>query len=361
MKKIQVILCSVVAFVLLCSHDMFIKFDNYFLQPNTQAVLQLFNGTFEKSDNVIDRNRMTDVSLVGSGNRTAVDSTQWFEKDDITFLNFKTGNEGTWVAGLSTAARDIELTAEDFNKYLKSDGVLEILDKRKASKTLNENAVEKYSKHVKAIFQVGNKKTNDYNVNLGYPIEFIPLQNPYNIHPGHNLEVKLLYKGKPLSNHYVYVGKATNSDNKAETHSHDNGEEHSHSHDTSESSEHVHPKTEQFKTNEYGVVSVNINEQGIWYLRTIKMVEVQDENLTHESNWATLTFAIGESHGDEHSHNADDHSHDTEDHVHGEGTHTHDGESDEHEHEDGGFPSYIFWIASIVILALLFFLFNRKK
>ena len=42
------------AILLFCSHDMFLKLDNYFLEPNTQATIQLFNGTFEKSENVTE-------------------------------------------------------------------------------------------------------------------------------------------------------------------------------------------------------------------------------------------------------------------------------------------------------------------
>lgn len=60
----------IVAFVLFISHVMFLKFDSYFLQPNTDTTIQLFNGTFAKSENVITRNRMIDVSLVGNGDRT---------------------------------------------------------------------------------------------------------------------------------------------------------------------------------------------------------------------------------------------------------------------------------------------------
>ena len=112
MKKV---FFGLLAIVLLCSHDMFLKMDNYFLDPNTNAAIQLFNGTFEKSENVIDRNRMLDMSLVGNGQRIQVDSAQWTEKDSITFLNFKTGGPGTWVAGVSTAAKNIALDAKSFN------------------------------------------------------------------------------------------------------------------------------------------------------------------------------------------------------------------------------------------------------
>ncbi|OZV68481.1 DUF4198 domain-containing protein [Winogradskyella aurantia] len=355
MKKPLMVLAALLAFVVLCSHDMFLKLDAYHLQPNSKAVLQLFNGTFEKSDNVIDRNRMLDVSLVGNGKRTAVDSSNWFEKNDITFLNFTTGNEGTWVAGLSTASRDIVLKADDFNAYLKSDGVLEVLENRKKTNTLNDDAVEKYAKHVKTIFQVGDKLSNDWSVNLGYPLEFMPLQNPYDLHPGHNLEVRLLYNGEPLINHFVYVGTDATAKKEETTHSHDGEAAHSHSHDNSEASEHQHPSTKQFKTNKEGIVSIEINTQGTWYLRTIKMIESADPKLTHESDWATLTFGIGAGHNADHSHD------EVQEHEHGADTHTHDASTHTHEaHTDDGFPTYIFWMASIVVLGLLFFWFNRK-
>ena len=82
------------AFAVFSSHDMFLKMGTYFLQPNTPSTIKLYNGTFEKSDNIIARSRMNDVSLVGNGTRSQVDSTQWTEMNDITILNFTTGAAG---------------------------------------------------------------------------------------------------------------------------------------------------------------------------------------------------------------------------------------------------------------------------
>jgi hypothetical protein len=41
--------------------------------------------------------------------------------------------------------------------------------------------------------------------------------------------------------------------------------------------------------------------KGTWYLRTIHLVHSEEKGLTHESNWATLSFAIGEGHSHTHS------------------------------------------------------------
>ena len=335
MKKLFL---GVLAIVLLCSHDMFLKLDNYFLEPNTQAAIQLFNGTFEKSENVIDRNRMLDVSLLGNGKRIQVDSTQWTEKDSITFLNFKSGLPGTWVAGVSTAPRNIALDATAFNDYLEHDGVVDMLEWRKQNNALDQDAVEKYSKHVKTIFQVGDKISDDWSNALGYPIEFIPLANPYDLHPGHSLKVKLLFNGVPLANQLVIIGSEETAENTPVEHSHDGGEPHTHQ--NSEAADHDHTSGLQLRTDEKGVLDFQIASQGVRHLRTIYMVESEEDGLTHESNWATLTFAVGSGHSAEH-----DNEHTENDHA----------------HEEEGFSSYIFLIVSLIIVAALFFYFKRKK
>ncbi len=261
---------------LLCSgHDMFLKMETYFWEPNTKSTIKLFNGTFDKSDNIITRDRMIDVSLIGEGKRMTIDSSSWFDSDKTTILNITTGQTGTWVAGVSTKPRDIDLDAESFNDYLKHDGVLDILQMRKDNNILNEDAVEKYSKHVKTIFQVGEHKTNDWQQVLGYPVEFVPLTNPYHSSVGDKLKVKLLWLGKPISNQLVYAGNAATS------HSHDHNDDHHHHHHHTE-----------YRTDENGIVALNLNESGEWFLRTIIMKESTEPDLDYESNWATLTFAI---------------------------------------------------------------------
>ena len=315
MRKYALLICSLILF---SSHDMFLKLDTYYLQPNTRASIALYNGTFDASENTIDRERMIDVSLVGNGSRTQVDTNQWVERDLSTILNFNTGNEGTWVAGVSTKARNIELAAEDFNDYLEHDGVMDMLEWRKENDALEEDAVEKYSKHVKTIFQVGEKTTNDWNVNLGYPIEFIPLSNPYEARKGDQLKVRLMRDGKPLSNQLVYAGSE-----------HNHG--HSHDHDDESGDDHSHTDATQLRTDDMGVLTMDLTEEGIWYLRTIHMTLLEEEGLTHESNWATLTFEVG--HG--HSH-PDGHSH--------------------------GLGSYTYWIVGIfVLVGLLIWLRLKSK
>ena len=323
------------AFVVFCSHDMFLKLGDYHLPPNTFATIELVNGTFEASENTIDRDRMIDVSLVGHGAREAVDTSKWTEQDLSTLLQFKTGKAGTYVAGVSTAARSIEMEAEAFNGYLEHDGVLDELQWREDNDALGQAAVERYSKHVKTIFQVGDTKTDDYAAVLDYPIEFVPMSNPYDLRIGNKLHVGLLLNGKPLGNQPVLIG------NDGGAHGHEHGGEHSHAH---EEEGHSHGG-EAVRTSPDGTLLVPITKGGTWHLRTIHMAHPEDPGFTHESNWATLTFGVQGG-----------------DHTHGEGSHTHaDGTSHDHDHEHGGLPGWTWWAVSLALIGGLFFYFRRTN
>ena len=323
MRKLIYLPLIAIALVLFSSHDMYLKLNNYFLDTFTKSTVELFNGTFDKSENVIDRDRMIDVSILQNGERFYPLEDSWFEKDSITYLDFETKGAGTYVIGLSTRARTIEMDAEAFNDYLKHDGVLDLLEKREADGTLETGALELYSKHVKTIVQVGEELSEDWMTALNYPIEFIPLENPYDIHVGHTLPVQLYANQEPLVNQLVYLGHKALST----THTHDGS---THTHDSDES--HEHNDLQKFRTNENGVIELPIDKEGVWYLRTIHLVELADSEYTHESNWATLTFAVGEGHSHEHSEEAHDE-----------------------------IPTYYFIVASVLLIALLFFFFRTRK
>ncbi|UOY07030.1 DUF4198 domain-containing protein [Muricauda sp. SCSIO 64092] len=340
------------AILVLCSHDLYVKMDTYFLQPNQEATLSLYNGTFEKSENIIARDRMLDASVIAQGERTFIDPDQWKDQDStITQLTFNTGKAGTYVAGVSTKARNIELTAEKFNDYLEHDGVLDMLQQRTNDSLLDQDAVESYEKHVKAIYQVGDNRTNDWSSALDYPIEFVPMENPYEKYSGEKLEVQLLLDAKPLSNQLVYADYLKSSHSHTHHtsgHEHEHGGEgHSNDHEhsdgnlshsnTPETAEsHTHTSGQQLRTNDQGMVTVNLPEEGIYYLRTIYMIRVTDsDELTHKSKWATLTFEVS--------------------HKHGHDTHTHD-----HDHEHG-FPTWVFILGSLLLIGVLFLIFRKKN
>ncbi len=261
-----VVLCGAVAAMAL-AHDMFLKPSQYFVPVNSTVPTVLLNGTFDRSMNSIVRSRLLDISTVSPAGRTSVDTAGWEAKGDTSHVSFKTGPSGTYVFGVSTKANEIELDAKDFTAYLKEDGLPDELARREKSGESNADAKERYAKHVKSIVQVGDTRTEGFATALGYPAEIVPLDNPYALAKGAALRVKILVDGKPVVGQFVVFGARTPSGGTVAEKS------------TRSSSD--------------GTASIAVSGPGVWYVKFINMKRLsgQPDGVTHESKWATLTFA----------------------------------------------------------------------
>ena len=147
---------SVVAILLLIAapvfaHDMFLRLADFFVAPNSSVTVRLFNGTFVLSENSITPDRLSDIAVVSPAGRAKLDVAGWNAAGDTSVYSIQTGAAGTYVLGVSTKPRVLEMTGTDFNAYLRGDGIPDELAARRAQKRLNDPAKERYQKHVKAL------------------------------------------------------------------------------------------------------------------------------------------------------------------------------------------------------------------
>jgi uncharacterized GH25 family protein len=230
-------------------------------------VIKLINGTFDKSENPITRDRMADVSIVGNGTVSKPAAEAWSDDATTSYLKYKTGAPGTYVIGVSTRPKVIALSRADFIAYLKHDGVLDTLATFEKEKLTTVR--ERYSKHVRAIVQVGEPRTADYAKPLGYPVEIILEQNPYDLKFGKEMSFRVLYKGKPLANQIVKASY-----------------EGFHGHDASGG----HINAHSMRTDKDGRAKFLLSNKALWYISLIYMQRVSAPDVDYESNWATVTF-----------------------------------------------------------------------
>jgi hypothetical protein len=252
----------------LMAHDLFIKLDSYFVDPDSSITIPILNGTFELSENSITADRVLDVSIATRGKRRTPPADSWSagEEQDTTYLRIETGPAGTYVIGTSTRYRELDLSAADFNAYLEHDGIPDVLDARHRDGETEKDVRERYGKHVKAIVQVGNERTDDYSVGFGYPAEIVPLVNPYAISPGEDIAVQCLVDGEPVSDQLVIIGGQSTDGMIAER---------------------------SGRTDESGTIHFTIDRPGRWYIKFINMVKLESSpDIDYESKWATLTFAV---------------------------------------------------------------------
>jgi hypothetical protein len=249
----------------LAAHDLFLKLNSYFLPKDTAVRVPILNGTFSKSESVVARDRIAGITLSGPGGSTSLDTTAITARRDTSFINLRTGEEGTYVLGLSVKPREIDLTGEQFNGYLKEEGMDEILAQRTRAGTLGKGVKERYAKHVKAVFQVGAARSEAWGTALGYPAEIVPLENPYAIKRGATLRVRCLLDGKPATNITVIAGGRTGG-----------GARH---------------KEIRVRTDAEGVAAVPLAAAGRWYIKFVN-ARPSSEDVDYLSQWATLTFEL---------------------------------------------------------------------
>jgi hypothetical protein len=250
---------------LLLAHDLFLKLDSYYVPPNTAVRVAVLNGTFSTSEGAVTADRLLDLSVVGPTQRRAIPRASWKPAGDTTWLSVQTAAPGTYVIGASLSPRQIALSGEDFNSYLREDGIPDVLNARTLNGELGRAVRERYQKHVKAILQVGNDHSDAFGVVLGYPAEIVPLSNPYGTRIGDTLAVRALVDGRPVVNQLVIAGGESDGRAMVET---------------------------RARSDTSGVARFALSGPGKWYVKFIHMVPVSGDSVTYDSKWATLTFQV---------------------------------------------------------------------
>ena len=269
MRK-KVIVCVLFASVVLSAqvfaHDLFLKLDSFFVAVNSKAKISILNGTFLASEGAVNFARLKDASIVGpDGTRIKALEADFSKNETTSFLDVDIKQAGTYVAAMSTMESEIDLEGKDFNEYLSHDGIPDTLAERKEKKELDKKVRERYSKHVKAIFQAGDERSDSYKTVVGYPVELVPQQNPYSLKTGSSIEILCLKDGKPLVNQFVQSGRE--ADGKVVA-------------------------GQDVRTDKKGIAKFKLDAPGKWYVRFINMTRLDDPKLNYESKWATLTFEI---------------------------------------------------------------------
>jgi uncharacterized GH25 family protein len=251
----------------LAAHDLFFRLDEFFAAPGATLRVHALNGTFSSSESPVARDRLRDLRIVSPRGDVHPDTTDWSTAGDTSVLTVRTSEPGTYVIGASLRPREITLTAKEFNSYLAEDGIPDVLGARKKNNELEKDATERYSKHIKALVQVGDRKSGDFSAVLGYPAELVPLDNPYALARGATLRVRAMVDGHPVADQLVVSGGRSRSGTRL--------------------------SEVRTRTDADGVARIRLVSPGHWYIKFIDMRPFEGPGkIDYESKWATLTFGV---------------------------------------------------------------------
>jgi len=247
----------------LAAHDFWLVPQLFRINPGDSVTISANTGMdFPNSLSAVTPDRVNQFILVGKSIKKNITDLKVQGNSLVTECTFK--ESGTYVVGIDLKPKEIKLTAEEFNEYLLHDGLPNIYELRKKEGILDKDAVEHYSKYPKAIIQVGKKLDKVPLKPLGLPIEIVPKVNPYGLKIGDDLEVTVLFQGKPLSGAAIawsYPGK---------------GEEFAGSKETDIN----------------GTAVIPLDKAGPYLIRLTHMEWVKKTTHEWESYWTSLTFEV---------------------------------------------------------------------
>lgn len=218
---------------------------------------------FPESTSAIERDRVAEAELVSAEGRVPVEGS--FRSGSSLMMEARPDAVGQWWVAVALETRPIRLSAPQFDDYLEHDGVWDVLEERRASGASADSVDERYTKYAKALVEVGEGGPEAFDRRVGHPIEFVPLEDPFDVRPGDRFRARLLWRGEPLSGHVVFAGRAGAGEG----------------------------PTTHARTDGNGVVELPIFVAGPWYLKAIQMVEDdEDPEVEYRSHWATLTFDV---------------------------------------------------------------------
>lgn len=272
MKKASIMLSLVLVSIFsvsLFAHDMWIqgKPELFLNKPGQVTLAITVGGVFPVPEFPVTKDRIARFLLIQhDGNR---ETLEWdvLEKESRATIELK--SPGHAYVFVEQKPRYIELTADQFNEYVQHEGMPHIYHLRKDKGILDEPARELYTRYVKALIHVEPIGDNDnfFTQPLNTKIEFIPLKDPCH---GGSVPFKLLLDGKPLADQVIQYG----TDSKA---------------------------IREVKTNAQGEATLDINQEGLWIVKTIHMeyhpkeVSFEGKKVNWVSHWATLTFQVRKS------------------------------------------------------------------
>lgn len=217
---------------------------------------------FPVSENAVAPERLAEAVAVHGRGRTPL--TVVGARGNVLVLTADPVLEGSLWAAVAIKPRRIDLSAEDFNEYLRHDGLPQVLRERAAQGELARPAVERYQKYAKAlILRPGAGGT--LVAAVGHRIELVVIGDPATLRAGDTLTLEVRFEGRSASGLTVHAGVAGQPDGRhAQTHVSDAA----------------------------GRVRIPLSSAGSWYARTIHMRRVAEPPFEWESFWASVTFPV---------------------------------------------------------------------
>jgi hypothetical protein len=259
MMSLKEVVAVAVMCVPLFGHDMWIEPTTFLPQPGQIVGVRLRVGQDLLGD-PLPRNPALVNQFVfedSDGRKPVVGRDG---SDPAGFL--RVAQPGLVVVGYRSNPSEVDLPAEKFNQYLKDEGLDAIVALRARRNQAGAAAHELFSRCAKSLVLSGSRGEGQGDRRLGFTLELMAERNPYAIHGGEELPVRLTYENRPLAGALVVAMNRLNPSGKMAA-----------------------------RTDSDGRVRFRLPPGGMWLIKAVHMIPAPAGGSAEwMSFWASLTF-----------------------------------------------------------------------
>lgn len=265
MLKLTVLLCAhVLLLSALQAHDLYLLPDSFRIHPGAKVRVAFHNGdAFPESEVGPDPERLKDALLRSSTRSSAVSGIRISGNKAVGMV--EASGTGCLFLSVRTVPNVIELAPDKFVDYLKEEGLTKVIRWRGQHHETGRPGRERYTKFAKSLLVAG-RPDDFYKQPLGLLIEIVPLADPYTLHEGAVLPVRVLFRGKPAPDLQLEAAWAGDGEKKIQV---------------------------VGRTDAEGRIEIPLTKAGKWRLHSLMMKRCSDPTSADwESFWASLTFEV---------------------------------------------------------------------
>jgi len=218
---------------------------------------------FPASEAAAAPDRIASFEIVTADGRAVVSG---YRVEGKSLVAEVTPGSGTTIVAAVTKPRFILLKPEQFNEYITEERLETIVAARQARGETQKDGREYYSKIAKLALCAPKPGGVAFEKPLGLKVEIFPLTDPCDLEPGGELEVQVLFDGRPLAHTWVGAGYE---------------------------GVHGHGYPVWARTDSEGRAKIPLDRSGAWFVRVLHMVPSKDFPDADWQSWfSTLTFEV---------------------------------------------------------------------
>ena len=263
MKKILFFLILVTLIISVFAHEYILLAAKFKVKRGDNLEMHLFaaDGFNIEGERNFKKSAISKFELLTRD--STIDLTT--QPDEILPIVRRTVNfEGGGLFHMERNYARISLVTSKFIDYLKEDYIDGIIAKVDRSK---KEQKERYTRYIKSLVQSGDSYSDTmYRTVVGQKFEIVLLQNPYSLHTGAIIKVKILFDGKPLAGKNITARNRTGSSPAISLVS---------------------------RTDSNGICFFKLTRTGDWFLHATYMIPCPDKSDSDwESFWTSYSFGI---------------------------------------------------------------------